>query len=377
MGITKKINYSNIFIFLFLIIFPFGQILRIGIFHPLDIVVGAGALYAFINKFKKPNIFTYFDNFIFVAFVAWLMSLFVFKSTAVFYGALYLIRLVSYFYFYVYLVNFVNKTKQNKMLLPQALLAVSTVSALFGWIQFFTFPDIKPFFTWGWDEHLYRLVGTFLDPTFLGLIIVFGLLAAIANKKWLLVAFLFISMAFTYSRASFLAFLIGLPFVLSSGQKFKSWAFVAGALVLVALLLPTSRNHSINLFRNFSAIARVENYKTTINIFKKSPVFGVGYNNMCLAYQKYIGPQSFASHACSGSDSSILFILATTGVCGLISFFALLTALFKSFYQNKLFMGIFVSLLVHSIFSNSLFYSWIVGYVLAYLATLSDYKMEN
>lgn len=373
MGITKRLNLSNIFLFLYLALFPLGQIIRIGVFHPTDIVVFCAAVYAVSKKIKRPELFTLFQNFIFVAFCTWLFSFFIFQGISIFYGLLYLIRLVSYFYFFVYVYDFVQKSNKNKKLIYQSLSSMAIASAIFGWIQFFTIPDLKPFFTWGWDEHLYRLAGTFLDPTFLGLILVFGVFISLSSKKWLTAMLMIISLAFTYSRASYLAFLIGLPFLLSFKKNMKQILVIASALIILVATLPTTKNHSIEIFRTFSAVARVENYKTTLNIVSKSPIFGVGYNNMCIAYQKYIGPQSFSSHACSGSDSSILFILATTGVLGIISFTALSFGILKNIYKDKLLMSMSVAVAVHSIFSNSLFYPWVMGFfVLMLSARLGD-----
>ena len=82
---------------------------------------------------------------------------------------------------------------------------------------------------------------------------------------------------------------------------------------------------------------------------------------MCLARQKYIGIESFESHACSGSDSSLLLVLATTGVAGFLSFLFLLIHVWRN--SNSLSKTLLVATLVHSMFSNSLFYPWILGYI--------------
>ena len=374
----NKINLDNIFVFFFLVLFPFGQIIRIGIIQPVDVIVGLAALWAIVRRFEIPDFVKSFYPFLVLASFSWILSIFIFHQMGVLYGLLYLIRLFAYLYFGIYIWNFVKTKTNNKKLLLDSLLVVSIVSALFGWIQFFTFPDLKPFFVWNWDMHLFRLVGTFLDPTFLGLIIVFGLIISIYrlvdkfNWKYLLItAFLLISLAFTYSRASYLAFITAIFVIIFLNKKLKKLLFLAIGLIVIAFLLPTSRNHSIELFRTFSAIARIENYQTTLKIFSKSPVFGVGYDNMCIAYQKYVGPQSFASHACSGSDSSLLFILTTTGIIGFMAFvffvFRIRSSVLHSTYYILLCVS-FVALLVHSLFSNSMFYPWIMGWMVILLA---------
>ena len=348
---------DKIILFTLLALFPFGQIIRVGIIHPIDIVVGIIAIYTIIKKLPKPEIFKYFQNFLILTVFSWILSVFIFKQIDILYGLLYLIRLAAYFYLLIFIWNFASK-KTNRDLLLNSLLSLSLVSALFGWIQYFLIPDFKPFFAFGWDEHLFRLAGTFLDPTYLGLIIVFGI-----------VIFLIISLAFTYSRASYLALIIGLI-----SMRSKKVLIGIVSFVILIFLLPVRGNHSIDFFRSFSAIARVENYQETLQVFKTSPLFGIGFNNMCIARNKFIGIESFSSHSCSGSDSSLLLILATTGIVGLASFIYLGINVWKN--SNNLFKILSVSLLIHSIFSNSLFYPWIMEYLIILLAVSLRSKSE-
>ncbi len=371
---------EQIILFTFLSLFPFGQIIRIGIFQPIDFVASLGAIFAIIGKYQRPGIFKYFENFLFLAFASWIFSAFSFQSPEVFYGFLYLVRLVAYFYFLVFILTFAGK---NKNLLLSSLLSVSVVSAIFGWIQFFLFPDLEPFLTWGWDEHLFRLAGTFLDPTFLGLIMVFGLIATIfrimvvkKRGKYLLIGiFLLVSLAFTYSRASYLAFVAG---VLSIGfykNELKKFILPVLGFFILVLFLPTAKNPILKFSRSFSAVARLENYQETLKVFKASPVFGIGFNNMCLARQKYIGPESFFSHSCSGSDSSLLMVLATTGIAGFFVFIQLIFNIWKT--SSPILKSSLIALLVHSFFSNSMFYPWIMGWMFILLAISLGRKGEG
>ncbi len=377
MAKSAKLSLNSIFLFLFLILFPFGQIIRIGIIQPVDVVAGLAAVFSVIRRLPKPEVFKYLSEFLLFALVSWLFSLTLFPQIGVFYGLLYLLRLGAYIYFLIYIWNFAKEESSRKLLL-NCLLGVAVAAAIFGWAQFFWFSDLRPFFPLGWDEHLYRLFGTFLDPTFLGLIIVFGLIITTyqyivikQNKYLLLAVFLLITLAFTYSRASYLALFAGLSVIAYYKKVIGKLLVVSFGLLLLILVLPTSKNHVLSFTRQFSAVARVENYKTTLNIFEKSPVFGVGYDNMCIAYQKFIGPQGFSSHACSGSDSSLLFILATTGVAGLMVFIFMVIWIAR-YVKNSRYVVIlgssFAALAVHSLFSNSLFYPWILGWIMILLA---------
>lgn len=387
MGITKKIkiDLNSFFIFLFLIVFPFGQIIRLGFnlaglnipLQPLDVVVGLGAIYSILFQKERSKIFKPLVYLLSAVVFSFLFSILVFGQNT-FYGLFYLIRITAYALFLNYVWNFVKKNKGSRYLLFDSLLAVSIVSAVFGWIQYFTFPDIKPFFVYGWDMHLLRLVGTFLDPTFLGIIIVFGLILSIykyidnpRGKYLLITVFLLVSLAFTYSRASYLAFLAGVFVIAFTENKYRKMLFWVVGLLMIALVLPTAKNRSIELTRTFSISARFTNYGETLLLFKRFPIFGVGYNNMCIARNQYIGMESFSSHACSGSDSSLFFILATTGVVGLMVFAGFLFGiprLLKQGFESRVVMATFAALFVHSLFSNSLFFPWVMGYLAILLA---------
>lgn len=374
----NRLNLNNIFIFLFLVIFPFGQVIRLNFnfaglnipLVPLDIVAGMGALYTIFFQRRTPGVFKYVLFFLTAAVFSFLTSIPVFH-TSVLYGLFYLFRIFAYSYFFVYVWNFARLSENNKILLFDSMIAVSVISAIFGWYQYFTVPDLKPLYYVGWDMHLYRLAGSFFDSTFLALIIVFGLILLMnkyvdtKNHKLLpIIIFLVISLAFTYTRAAYLAFLAGFLVIGLSKKNLRKIFFWIIGLILIALVLPTAKNHSISLTRTFSIDARITNYKEALRVFEHYPIFGVGYNNMCIARNKFIGGEEFASHACSGSDSSLLLVLATTGLVGLTVFLSGALSVLRSIYGNYSVpaMATITALFVHSFFSNSLFFPWIMGY---------------
>lgn len=352
---------EQIILFAFLILFPFGQIIKIGQINPIDIVVVLGAVTAIIKRYKYPEVFKYVKDFLLVALFGYLLSIFIFKSPQVITGFFYLFRLAAYFYFFVFACHF-----ENKKLLLNSLLAMSFFTALFGWVQYFFYPDLTSLKYLGWDDHLYRLVGTFLDPGFTSLIIVFGGVISFIKKKYLLLAFFATTLAFTYSRAGYLAFVVSLFSASFLFKKFKAFLIVLIYFLFIIFLLPKPAGEGVNLARTYSISSRIINYKETFEIFKKSPVFGVGFNNICLARNIYLKDVDLSSHSCSGSDSSLLLILATTGIIGFIIFVSsiskILFNLKKGFY-TKVFLVILSAVFVHSFFVNSLFYPWVMGYL--------------
>ena len=99
-------------------------------------------------------------------------------------------------------------------------------------------PDIKPLFSLGWDMHLFRLVGTFMDPAFLSIIIVLGSVIAINyyltfHKKHylLIILFLLISLAFTYSRAGYFAYLAVLTVIGIHKKVYSRLLFIAFRII--------------------------------------------------------------------------------------------------------------------------------------------------
>lgn len=384
MGITRKIKLESLFLFLFLVIFPFGQITRMSFdllslnipLLPLDIIAGLAALYSLFFQRKKSSITKYLSFFFFVCLFSFVLSVFYFGKEVV-YGLFYLIRLFSYFMFFNYVWNFIKENKANKNLMMSSLLGVSVVSAVFGWIQYLAVPDLRPLFYLNWDDILYRLTGTFLDPTYLGLILVFGLMISVnrliekrSAPNILITVFLLTTLAFTYSRASYLALLVGLGTLALLKKKIKKVLLVGVFLLALLPFLPTSKSPINVLTRTFTINARFTNYKETLQIFSKHPLLGVGYNNLCIARNIYLYETPFSSHACSGSDSSLLFILAATGVVGMMVFVGVVLRIGKILGSaTPIIFASITALFVHSFFSNSLFYPWIMGYMGILLAT--------
>jgi len=393
---------EQIILFAFLILFPFGQIIKIGQINPIDIVVALGAVTAIIKRYQYPK---YFNDFLLVAIFSYLLSIFIFKNSQVFVGLLYLIRLTAYFYFYIFVCHF-----KNRRLLLNSLLTLSFFTALFGWVQYFIYPDLTSLKYLGWDDHLYRLVGTFLDPGFTSLIIVFGGVISFVKKKYLLLAFFAATLAFTYSRAGYLALIVSLFLASYLFKRFKAFLVVLVYFLVIIFLLPRQGGEGVNLARMYSISSRINNYKETFEIFKKSPVIGVGFNNICLARKIYLDDINLSSHSCSGSDSSLLLILATTGIIGLIVFVGsaakillnqdilpasksgvsrlseddisgsihprnklrgILESCYKRGFYTKVFWVLLSAVFVHSFFVNSLFYPWVMGY-LAISASLTE-----
>ncbi|PIP57806.1 hypothetical protein COX03_01105, partial [Candidatus Woesebacteria bacterium CG22_combo_CG10-13_8_21_14_all_39_10] len=100
---------EQIILFAFLILFPFGQIIKIGPVNPIDIVIALGAITAIIKRYKYPVAFKHIKDFLFIAVFGYLLSVFIFRNSQVIVGLLYLLRLAAYLYFYVFVSHFKKK----------------------------------------------------------------------------------------------------------------------------------------------------------------------------------------------------------------------------------------------------------------------------
>ena len=355
-------------LFAILVVFPVGQLWG----HlPLDILVGAAAFYGILANRKRALVFGIFAPFVLAAVFSYFLSVGVIKNPDLIKGGLYLWRLVAFWFFGDWIVNLVKKKPELKDLIAKSLIAMGVITALFGWWQYWRYPDLTALKYLGWDDHLYRLVGTFLDPGFTALFLVFGAVLSFGTG-WILPLFFTVSLAFTYSRAGYLAFWAAMLALAFLRQKEKAF-LLAIALVAAICFLPHPAGEGVNLARTYSVVSRGENYLQTLAMALKTPVFGVGYNNLCI-YKGGLG-----GHACSGADASLLLILATTGLVGLTLFIRAVFRLGQRFKKGPYFIPLVasaVALATHSLLVNSLLYPFTVVFF-SLLLSLQTFKEKN
>jgi O-antigen ligase len=262
----------------------------------------------------------------------------------------------------------------------RALLGSGLVLTLLGYIQLLVFPNFGFMAQFGWDPHVGRLLSTFFDPNFFSffLTIMFCLLlsrffyAARPGSHFVyfvLLGLVGAAMVLTFSRSGYLAFLISVFMIL----LFRAWRLLVVAIVIVAIItvsVPRLRDRIVSgLMVDTTAQDRIQSWKETVYIVAQNPVTGVGYNAFGPALVKYGIRQNLQSHASQGSDSSLLLILATTGVVGLGLFLSFMLALWcnallvfrfsrRPYFQASALalIGLIPGYLVHSQFVNSLFY---------------------
>jgi len=375
----------RILVYLYLVLFPFGQLLRIPPqsksyseihFYLTDIVIFClGIFFILYYRIRNKNInWAGIFKPVLLFFSLGLVSLFLsplsLNNREYLVSSLYMLRWIFYagLFFAV-----LNQSKEFKNKLIYFLPLVGFVCAILGIIQYFILPDTRFISDYGWDPHYYRLIGTFLDPGFLGLILVFSLIILtldLFNKKDLIKqaiwVFIYLALALTYSRASYLAYFVSMTFISWRHRARKFFLFVLILGVITIFLLPRPGGESTRLERESTIRFRITSWQHALIVASEHPILGIGFNAYRYAQRQYGFMNDNVwevSHGAPGADSSLLFILATTGILGLISYLWLGSKLLLITKGNVVIWATVIALFVHSWFQNSLFYPWVMGWM--------------
>lgn len=265
-----------------------------------------------------------------------------------------------------------------KKFISQVLLYSGVGLAILGLLQFIFIPDLRFLSQNGWDPHYFRTVSTFLDPNFAGAFFVLTLLLIFQNlviaKKWnihnLLFLVVYLALLTTFSRSSYLMLLTS-GLILSFLKKSKSFAMLTFILFLGLMLGFYMYTKAISQPRHIdraqSASFRLNTWQQGWKLFESHPILGVGFNAYRYALKQYnlADEQFILSHGGSSNDSSLLSVLATTGIIGLIGyFFFLFSAVKYAWGKNLTLIAALSGLLIHSFFANSLFFPPILLWII-------------
>lgn len=349
----------------------------------LDLTIIVLSIYGILKfkSFKKPpQFFVSVLIFIFICTLSLTLTPLHLSRQEFFQSFVYTIRF-SLYAFTAYLVySGIFKINLEKMILIS-----SAIISILGLSQLIFLPDLKDLSTLNWDPHFFRTVSTFLDPNFLGAFLILPLVLLAAknrSKKRELVLFIlvFTSLLITFSRSSYLMFLFSgilLSLLKKSIKLFVVTILLFGILLLGFHIYTILISKPRNIDRTVSAASRLNTWQQGIDIFQKNPVAGIGFNAYRYALiQEGLSNESFANErGGSSNDSSLLYVLATTGILGFISYLFFLFSFCKLGFDNLKSRGVVLisflaGLLIHSIFNNSLFYPHIMLWIFL-LSTLS------
>lgn len=157
-----------------------------------------------------------------------------------------------------------------------------------------------------------------------------------------------------------MAFFAAIAYLSIIVKKIKIIMVIIIIFVLSAILLPRPGGVGVQLERVFSIETRIDNWQQAFNIFADHPLLGVGFNTVRFAKREYNYVQDNLStnHAGAGFDNSFLFIAATTGILGLVSY---LIFLYKIFQRTDIWVRTsLITIIIHSLFLNSFFFPWVM-----------------
>lgn len=326
-------------------------------------------------KFKKPPLF------FLLAMLFIIVALFSLTLTPLYLSPVEFFTSLSYtFRFSLFVLlgwiiysNFFPSLQKN---IPSIFIFSGIALAILGLLQFIFLPDLRFLTNLGWDPHYFRTASTFFDPNFLGAYLALTLLGLVANHKKIPLKYtifpmilVYIALLTTFSRGSYLAFLIGF-LMLSVLNKSIKWAILT--LLLFSMLMASFFTYQRlvalprNIDRAQSAEFRFSAWQQGWQIFSSNPILGVGFNAYKFALKEYkiANEQFLKQHGASTNDSSLLYVAATTGLIGLSSFLFFLFSLAWINKHNFVLLAGLSGLIIQSFFANTLFYPplllWIV-----------------
>ena len=392
---------TKLTLYLILFILPLGQLTRLpiaggdvavylnDILLPLMLLFWLSYSLAIRKKLFLPPLATWIFVFVAIAFISLVNGVRYVGLSHSLVGGLYLWRFVMYasVYFVVYDLNRVTKGSFTGNIV-KLLLFGQAIFATLGLLQFVFFPDFSKFVTHGWDPHYYRVLSTFFDPNFAGIFLLLGLSLTLALWSFGRLRFRLLHLSsltlmisaiiLTFSRSTYLAFLIIIGIFGLLRSRYLLLIMVLISLMAFAFIPRVQQRVVEGINLDQTARARLVDWSKTFTVIQDHPILGVGFNTLRYIKDQYgffrdeRGVNQPGGHSGAGSDSSLLFVWATSGIFGLIAYLGLLLSLWwqgwQSYKQGQglaqalglTLVVIIPTLLLESWFINSLFYPWIM-----------------
>lgn len=369
------------FLFILLGAFSLGQFALVGNYYIFDLATAILAFYGIIHflvnrNLKVPRYSVLFFIFSLLAGASLLINFYRYGESEGLTAGFYLVRYVTYLLsglvvYNMFVAKYITWGQLERYL---------SISALFlcavGLIQLTVLPDfsvLDP--ALGWDPHKNRVASTFFDPNFLGaylvmvLTLILGSILEGRKDRFRIIstAILLIFIFLTFSRSAW-AMLAVVIFILGL-YKNRKLLFLSLLLAFLAYFLVPRAQTRISGITDpaDSARFRLVSWKNALQISQDNLLTGVGFNAYRYAQKDYgfLTIDNISSRSGAGADSSLLFVLATTGIFGaLIYASALAFPFLDSVASQRKYRLVIISLLpalmLESLFINSLFYPQIM-----------------
>lgn len=306
------------------------------------------------------------------------------------FSSFYILRFAFFIIFALLIsLNLIPRFNQSLLIIMSGL-----ILSILGILQLIFIPNLDFLALDGFDPHYFRTVSTFLDPNFLGTYLVLTLITLVQfthtieiRFKYTFFLIIFIALVTTFSRSA------GIILITS----FLTMSFLKRSLKLFLLTLVLSVIFGVafinynkfvalprNINRTESGEFRLNSWQQGIDEFSRSPIIGVGFNAYRFALEKYHlnSANQLQSRGSSSNDSSLIFILATTGILGFLGYLFFLFTIYKTALLNYkinrpisiLLISGMTGLIINSFFINSLFYPFILIWIILILGQLITLK---
>ena len=340
-----------------------------------DISVFAYSIYGFLyflsvkKSFRLESRFFPFLLFLLIALLSLTLSLFRYSFDSIDTALFYLLRLTFYILAGIVLQNMVRLKMINTEEILYSIIYSGVLLGISGLVQLVLIPDFSLLDkSLGWDPHKNRLAGTFFDPNFTGIYLVLCLILLFkkyyldknfSTKDYIYFLFLLVCTFLTFSRSAWGA----LSIVVFVYGLYKSKTLLGISLIVLfstyfAVPRVQTRINGIT-DPSDSARLRIESWSNAWRIAEDNLLTGVGFNNYREAQKRYgtLELDNIYSHSGSGSDSSLLMVLATTGIFGLaVYLYSLVSPVLSQGNLRIMYISLVLCILVNSLFINSLFY---------------------
>ncbi len=261
----------------------------------------------------------------------WSIQRFDLNALELFVSLSFLARWLMYFALYVAIINVVKDRDIETLWLAVETMLV--VFAIFGIFQAAFLPGFAQMVyhdnrSFNWDEQGHRLVSTVLEPNLAGALLMIGFLVQMsrvstgAEVRWWKLAVVLAALILTVSRSAAVGLLFGLPVILAARGLSRRLVRTSAVIAVPVLLCsPLIIQYAISYGKftfgaGSSAAARVTSWLQAIQVIGDHPIFGIGFN----AYRYAVDHYGFelAGAASYGVDGGLLFIMAMTGIVGLV-----------------------------------------------------------
>ena len=355
-------------------LFTLGQLERIQLtkvvafyLHDLFITIWVGLIIIKYSQQLFASIKKYFFNsltlnFFIIAIISLIIHYLSYNFSII--PLLYIGRTLLYLIFGLSL-PIVIRLKQNSY--HKIWVIIGLITAALGLLQYLWAPDTRWLFYLGWDDHLYRLISTQFDPNFTGIILVisFLFLQDIWHQKpWLKTIssiLLAIAILLTYSRASFISFIISslILIIISRIKSYKTnriLPIMLSAFIILIPCLPRPEGEGVKLERTASISARFESNQSSLMGFKPYQwLIGRGL----FTYQPH-ETDSIWPNTAHFPNNLVVFLINSMGILGTGMACLILWRMGKYLYLRDAYLfSAFIAILIHSQFNHTLFQPFI------------------